>query len=57
MTQTGFDDKYGDGALARLTRMLEQPCVTFAQIAGEFSAENPDVDQIGALMTGVAISS
>jgi len=45
VTQTGFDDKYGDGALARLARMLGQPCVTFAQIAGEFGVSRERVRQ------------
>ena len=45
MTQAGFDDKYGDAAFARLVRMLEQPCVTFAQIAGEFGVTRERVRQ------------
>ena len=31
-----FEERYGGGSAQRLISMLEQPCVTFASIAGEF---------------------
>lgn len=45
MTQAGFDDRYGDGALARLQQLLQQPCITFAQIATAFGVTRERVRQ------------
>lgn len=45
MTQAAFDERYGDGAFTRLTQMLEQPCLTFAQIAEEFGVTRERVRQ------------
>jgi hypothetical protein len=45
VTQAAFDERYGDGAFQRLTERLEQPCLTFAQIADEFGVSRERVRQ------------
>lgn len=45
MTQKAFNERYGDGAFERLTQRLEQPCLTFAQIADEFGVSRERVRQ------------
>jgi hypothetical protein len=40
-----FEERYGDGALDDLIRMLAQPCVTFAAIAEEFGVTRERVRQ------------
>jgi hypothetical protein len=40
-----FDDRYGEGAFRRLAGMLDQPCLTFATIAAEFSVTRERVRQ------------
>jgi hypothetical protein len=44
-SQQLFDDRYGPGALRRLTTMLEQPCATFAAIADQFGVSRERVRQ------------
>ena len=46
---TLFDDRYGVGALQRLLNQLQQPCVTFAQIAADFGVTRERVRQWQAL--------
>lgn len=36
LTDSAFDQRYGAGAKARVVRLLSQPCVSFASIAGVF---------------------
>lgn len=45
MTQDAFDDRYGAGAFEKMTRMLEQPCQTYAAIAAEFGVTRERVRQ------------
>jgi hypothetical protein len=40
-----FEDRYGTGALDRLRALLAQPCVTFAEIAEQFSVTRERVRQ------------
>ena len=40
-----FDGRYGAGALAELRGMLEQPCLTFAEIAVRFGVTRERVRQ------------
>lgn len=40
-----FEDRYGEGAYERLTALFEQPCVTFAEIAGRFGVTRERVRQ------------
>jgi transposase-like protein len=40
-----FDDRYGLGAQQRLIALLEQPCVTFAEIADQFGVTRECVRQ------------
>lgn len=42
---SAFEDRYGIGSHARLIARLEQPCVTFAQIATEFGVTRERVRQ------------
>lgn len=45
MTQDAFDDRYGAGAFEKMTRMLEQPCQTYAAVAAEFGVTRERVRQ------------
>src|SRR5262245_26184368 len=40
-----FEDRYGAGARERLLALLQQPCVTFAEIADEFGVTRECVRQ------------
>ena len=40
-----FEDRYGAGAYARLMEMFDRPCVTFAEIAGQFGVSRERVRQ------------
>jgi transposase-like protein len=40
-----FEDRYGLGARARLLALLQQPCITFAQIADQFGVTRECVRQ------------
>ena len=40
-----FEDRYGTGAHARLLALLQQPCVTFAEIADQFGVTRECVRQ------------
>lgn len=40
-----FEDRYGPGARSRLIALLRQPCLTFAQIAGDFGVSRERVRQ------------
>jgi len=42
---TLFEDRYGRGSHARLLSLLEQPCVTFAEIADQFGVTRECVRQ------------
>jgi hypothetical protein len=44
-TLTLFDDRYGIGAYARLLTLLAQPCISFAEIAGQFGVTRERVRQ------------
>ena len=43
--ETLFEDRYGRGAHARLLSLLQQPCVTFAEIADQFGVTRECVRQ------------
>jgi hypothetical protein len=42
---TIFEDRYGTGAYGRLMAMFDRPCVTFAEIAGQFGVSRERVRQ------------
>ena len=46
--RTTFEDRYGAGSFDRLLRLLERPCIPFAQIAGHFGVTRERVRQIQA---------
>lgn len=43
--RAAFDDRYGEGAVARLLGLLERPCVSFAEIAQQFGVTRERVRQ------------
>ncbi len=43
--RTTFEDRYGAGSFDRLLRLLERPCIPFAQIAGHFGVTRERVRQ------------
>jgi hypothetical protein len=45
LRRVAFDDRYGAGAFDRLLRLLKQPCISFAQIAGHFGVTRERVRQ------------
>ena len=40
-----FEDRYGTGSYQRLMGMFDRPCVTFAEIAGQFGVSRERVRQ------------
>ena len=53
---TLFEDRYGAGSHQRLVALLGQPCVTFAEIAGQFGVSRERVRQWHAQLMPAAPS-